>query len=123
MRPLKAPPPYVKLSTVPVDKSVDEVRECRPSAESAEEFYEMITKSPLPALSMIINRLYLQPAFCETHSQCGIAVLPAVLVCFPRGVHIFLQRVASTRARPARSGYQDTTLHPGGQSNLHAQLC
>jgi hypothetical protein len=83
----------------------------------------MITKSPLPALSRFINRLYLDPEFCETHSQCGVAVIEALLRSFTGGVHIFLQRVASTRTGSTRSGYQDTTLHPGGQSNLHAQLC
>jgi len=36
-----------QLSTNPVENSVDDLRECRPSAESAGEFFEMTTKSPL----------------------------------------------------------------------------
>jgi hypothetical protein len=41
-----------RFSTVAVEKSVDGLRECEPSARSAEEFYEMITKSPLANSAM-----------------------------------------------------------------------
>jgi hypothetical protein len=40
-----------------VENFVDELRECRPSADSAEEFYEMITKSPLQMSHRKINDL------------------------------------------------------------------
>jgi hypothetical protein len=38
-----------------VDNFVDGLRECRPSAESAEEFYEMITKSPVLANMLVFQ--------------------------------------------------------------------
>jgi len=40
-----------------VDNFVDGLRECRPSAESAGEFYEMITKWPRAQIRLLINRL------------------------------------------------------------------
>jgi hypothetical protein len=57
-----------------VENFVDELRECRPSADSAEEFYEMTTKSPLRMSHRKINDLGapsletdgLRPAFAGT---------------------------------------------------------
>jgi hypothetical protein len=40
-----------------VENFVDELRECRPSAGSTEEFYEMITKSPSQMSHRKINDL------------------------------------------------------------------
>ena len=52
----------VRLSTEPVDNCVDGLRECRPSAESAEEFYEMITKSPRRRMCLFFSELGIQPS-------------------------------------------------------------
>jgi hypothetical protein len=45
-----------------VENSVDELRECRPSAESAEEFYELTTKSPLLKIAKYFNTLRINAA-------------------------------------------------------------
>jgi biotin operon repressor len=41
-----------QLSTIAVEKSVDDLREYGPSAESAEEFYELTRKSPLRKITI-----------------------------------------------------------------------
>jgi hypothetical protein len=53
----KGSPPYVKLSTEPVDISVDELREKCPSADSTGQFRAVVKISPLQKIIFKINVL------------------------------------------------------------------
>ena len=61
----------VRLSTEAVDNCVDDLRECRPSAESAGEFYEMITKSPCQRICLFFSDLSNPARFPLDFVQCS----------------------------------------------------
>jgi hypothetical protein len=64
-----------QLSTIAVENSVDDLRECRPSAESAEEFYEMATKSPLQNITNKFNKLRTNAATFLSPGQGSVALV------------------------------------------------
>jgi len=81
---------------------VDELRECRPSAESAEEFYELTTKSPLRLIAIDFNGLCINAATFRSPALQPVG--PAVVAARGRAgeVHIFLRRATSTDCSAGR---------------------
>jgi hypothetical protein len=72
-----------------VDNFEDGLRECRPSAESAEEFYELTIKSPLRLIAINFNGLCINAATFRSPALQPVG--PAVVSARGRAgeVHIF----------------------------------
>jgi hypothetical protein len=59
-----------------VENSVDDLRECRPSAESAEEFYEMTRKSPSRKITIKVNSLSINVATFRSRARQPVGLVP-----------------------------------------------
>ena len=112
-----------RLSTDPVENSVDGLRECRPSTGSAEESYALITKSPSKKNIKYFNNLRVNTtAFRKLAAQSAD---PAQRPVTSRAgeVHIILAvRHVNQLFCKALFG-QDDDESAGNASLRHARLC